>query len=138
MNDIRIDKWLWAVRLFKTRSAAAEACSKGRIMLQGRTVKPSRLLKRGDVVEVKRPPIVYSFQVIELTDKRMGAKMVPQYLKDVTPPEQYEILELNRVSAFVDRPKHTGRPTKRERRKLDEFMSDISGNQLFDLGDDSD
>ncbi|GAP71748.1 heat shock protein 15 [Candidatus Symbiothrix dinenymphae] len=118
----RIDKWLWAVRLFKTRSLAAEECNKGRVSVNGVAAKPSRAVKVGDVVDVKKPPVTYSFRVLELTNNRVGAKLVATYLEDVTPPEQYEILELQKISGFVDRARGTGRPTKKERRELDEFL----------------
>lgn len=121
MGEVRIDKWMWATRIFKTRTIASEACKKGRIMIGGTTVKSSRCIKAGDVIQVRKPPVTYSFKVLELTEKRMGAKLVPQFLENVTPPEQYEILELNRISGFVNRAKGTGRPTKKDRRELVEF-----------------
>lgn len=113
MDEVRIDKWLWAVRIFKTRTAAAEACKKGRVMIGDLPVKPSRMIRTGDVVQVRKPPVTFSFKVLGLTDKRMGAKLVPQFMENVTPPEQYEILELNKISGFVDRQRGTGRPTKK-------------------------
>lgn len=121
MNEVRIDKWLWAVRIFKTRTVAAEACKKNRIHIQNVPVKPSRVVRAGDVIQVRKPPITYSFKVLELSDKRMGAKLVPQFMENVTTPDQYEILELNKISGFIDRQRGTGRPTKKERRDIDEF-----------------
>lgn len=121
MAEVRIDKWMWATRIFKTRTIASEACKKGRIMIGGTTVKSSRCIKVGDVIQVRKPPVTYSFKVLELTEKRMGAKLVAQFLENVTPPEQYEILEMNRISGFVNRAKGTGRPTKKDRRELVEF-----------------
>lgn len=112
-NEVRIDKWLWAVRLFKTRSISIEAIKKGRISVKGVTVKPSRMIRIGDVIEVRRPPITYSFEVLNLTENRMGAKLVPEFMKDVTSPSQLEILELSKMSGFVDRARGTGRPTKK-------------------------
>lgn len=123
MNEVRIDKWLWATRVFKTRSIAADACKKGRVLMRGTPVKPSAMVKVGDVVQVRKPPITFSFEVLALTQNRMGAKLVPDYLKNVTPPEEYEVLELQRISGFVDRAKGTGRPTKKERRDLEQFVS---------------
>lgn len=123
-NEVRIDKWLWAVRLFKTRSLAIEACKKGRIMIQSTTIKPSRMIKVGDIIQIKRPPITYSFEVLALTEKRMGAKLVPEFMKDVTPKSEYDILELSKVSGFVDRQRGMGRPTKKDRRDLDGFIDD--------------
>jgi ribosome-associated heat shock protein Hsp15 len=121
MNEVRIDKWMWAVRIFKTRTIAVEACKKGRISINNVTIKPSRMIRTGDVIEVRKPPVTYSFKVLDLTENRMGAKLVPQYLENVTPPEQYEILELSKISGFINRAKGTGRPTKKDRRSLDEF-----------------
>lgn len=121
MNEVRIDKWMWATRIFKTRTIAVEACNKGRISINNVTVKPSRMIKVGDVIDVRKPPITYSFKVLDLTASRMGAKSVPLFLENVTPPEQYEILELNKISGFINRAKGTGRPTKKDRRNLDDF-----------------
>lgn len=131
MEEVRIDKWLWAVRIFKTRTIAADVCKKGRVMMDGVAVKPSRNIHRGDVIQVKKPPITLSFKVLDLTDKRMGAKLVSQFMENVTPPEEYEILELNRISGFVDRQKGSGRPTKKERRDLEQFSQSFD----FDLPD---
>ena len=122
MNEVRIDKWMWATRIFKTRTIAVEACKKNRVMINDVAVKPSRMIKVGDIIQVRKPPITYSFKVLRLIQNRMGAKLVPEYLENVTPPEQYEILELNKISGFVGRTKGTGRPTKKDRRNLDEFQ----------------
>ncbi|MGI6573486.1 MAG: RNA-binding S4 domain-containing protein [Fermentimonas sp.] len=129
MDEVRVDKWLWAVRIFKTRTIAADACKKGRVMIDQVVVKPSRNLRVGDVIEVRKAPITFSFKVLALTDKRMGAKLVQQFMENVTPPEQYEILELNKISGFVDRQRGTGRPTKKERRDLEQFT------RSFDVDD---
>lgn len=125
MEEVRIDKWLWAVRIFKTRTAASEACKKGRVLIGGTAVKPSRNIRVGEVIKVRKPPVTYSFKVLGLAEKRMGARLVSEYMENVTPPEQYELLELNRISGFVDRQRGTGRPTKKERRDLDQFADDI-------------
>ena len=125
MEEVRIDKWLWAVRIFKTRTAASEACKKGRALIGGTAVKPSRNIRVGEVIKVRKPPVTYSFKVLGLAEKRMGARLVSEYMENVTPPEQYELLELNRISGFVDRQRGTGRPTKKERRDLDQFADDI-------------
>lgn len=122
MNEVRIDKWMWATRIFKTRTIAVEACKKGRVMIQNVTVKPSRMIKKGDVLQVRKPPVVYSFKVLDLTDKRMGAKLVEQFLQNVTTPDQLEILELQKIEGFVNRARGTGRPTKKERRDMEEFI----------------
>ena len=118
---VRIDKWLWAVRVFKTRTIASEACKKGRVLIDNNSVKSSRMIRVGDIVQVKKPPVTYSFKVVEISQKRMGAKLVPDFMENVTPPEEYEILEMNKLSGFVDRQRGTGRPTKKERRDLEQF-----------------
>lgn len=136
-KEVRIDKWLWAVRIFKTRTIAADACKKNRISIGGVPIKPSKMIRIGDVIEVKRPPVTYSFEVLDLSDKRMGAKLVPGFVKNVTRPEELEILEMNKLSGFVDRARGTGRPTKKDRRELVDFTDDISDfdNWEFDFED---
>ena len=139
MEEIRVDKWLWAVRVFKTRSIATDACKKGRISIAGVTIKPSRVVRVGEVITVRKPPIEYSFRVIQLLGSRVGAKRVAEFMENVTPREQYELLELQRVSGFVDRAKGLGRPTKKDRRDLDQFAEDLpEGMDLFDWDDDWD
>ena len=121
MNEARIDKWMWAVRIFKTRTIAAEACKKGRISINGALAKAARTVKPGDVIQVRKPPVTYSFKVLQPIEKRVGAKLVAEMMENVTTPEQYELLEMSRVSGFVNRAKGTGRPTKKDRRSLEEF-----------------
>ena len=121
MNEVRIDKWMWATRIFKTRTMALEACKKNRVTVNSLAAKPSRMIKAGDTIQVRKPPITYSFKVLNLTENRVGAKLVSNYLENITPPDQYEILELQKISGFVDRARGTGRPTKKERRELDGF-----------------
>ena len=120
--EARIDKWLWAARLYKTRSMAADACKKGQVMMGGVAVKPSRMVKDGDVVEVRKSPATYTYRVLRAIENRVGAKLVPDILEDLTSPEQLELLEMSKISGFVDRARGTGRPTKKERRDLDEFF----------------
>ncbi len=117
----RIDKWLWAARIFKTRSVASDAIKNGRVTIGGSNVKPSHVIKEGDVISVKKPPITYSFKVMACIEQRVGAKLVPMVYENVTDPKQYELLELSRISGFVDRARGTGRPTKKDRRALDAF-----------------
>lgn len=137
MAEARIDKWLWAARIFKTRTIAADACKKGRVTINSAQVKASRMIKPGDVIEVRKSPITYSFKVLQAIEKRVGAKLVKDILEDVTPREQYEILELSKISGFIDRAKGTGRPTKKERRDLDNFtVPEFFGD--FDWDDDDD
>ena len=134
--EARIDKWLWAARIFKTRSLAADACKSGRITLNGAQVKPSRTVKEGDEVGVKKSPVTYTFRVKQAIEKRVGAKLLPDILEDITTPEQYEILEMQRISGFVGRAKGTGRPTKKDRRALDDFAQNASEDMasfLFDF-----
>ena len=133
MAETRIDKWLWAMRVFKTRTVATDACKKGRVTMNGVAVKPSRAIKEGDVIDVKKPPITYKFRVLKLAQNRLGAKLVPEYLENITPQSQYELLEMTRISGFVDRRKGLGRPTKREGRELERFTSDIYDTDGWDF-----
>lgn len=121
-EEARIDKWLWAARIFKTRSIAADACKNGRVTVGGTNVKPSRMAKVGETVSVRKPPITYSFKILQAIEQRVGAKLIPQVYENVTTPDQYELLEMTRISGFVDRARGTGRPTKKERRSLDAFI----------------
>ena len=125
MNEARIDKWLWAARIFKTRSIAADACKNGRVTIGGMNVKPSRPVKCGEVVSVRKPPITYSFRVLKCIEQRVGAKLVPEVYENVTDPKQYELLEMSRISGFVDRQRGTGRPTKKDRRAMDAFIDPV-------------
>ncbi|MDY5858593.1 MAG: RNA-binding S4 domain-containing protein [Porphyromonas sp.] len=137
MSEVRVDKWLWAVRVFKTRSLATDACKMSRVSINGQLAKPSRTVKIGDVVGVRKPPIEFSFRVLQVLNNRVGAKLVPVYMENVTPREQYEILELQRISGFVDRAKGLGRPTKKERRSLDQFMDAMpAGLDFLDWDED--
>lgn len=140
MNEARIDKWLWAARIFKTRSMAIAACKKGQVSMKGAQLKPSRTVKPGDIVEVRKPPVTYSFKVKQAIEKRVGAKLIPEILENVTPPEQYQILEMSRMSGFVNRARGTGRPTKKDRRDLEEFTApEYAGDLSFDFDlDDGD
>lgn len=138
-NDTaRIDKWLWASRIFKTRSIAAAACKNGRVTVNGTYVKPAHMIKAGETVSVKKPPITYSFKVIQCIEQRVGAKLVPQIYENVTDPKQYEILEMSRISGFVGRARGTGRPTKKERRSLDAFIEPAMFGFEDDFEDDFD
>lgn len=139
-SEVRIDKWLWAMRVFKTRSIATDAVKKGRVTMGGVAVKPSRGVKPGDIIDVKKPPITYTFRVKALTENRLGAKLVPEYLENITPQSQYDILEMAKISGFVDRRKGLGRPTKRESRDLAAFReSEYSADNFFlDWDDDED
>lgn len=140
MGEARIDKWMWATRIFKTRTIAAEACKKGRVTIGGSQIKASRMIRPGDVVQVKKSPIIYSFKVLQPIEKRVGAKLVSEYMENVTTPDQYEILEMSKISGFVDRARGTGRPTKKDRRTLEDFtdpedMDDFDFEFDFDSKD---
>lgn len=136
-QEERVDKWLWAMRVFKTRTIATDACKKGRVMIGASAVKPSRTIKPGDIIEVRKPPITYSFRVKAVTGNRLGAKLVPEYLENITPQSQYELLEMTRISGFVDRRKGLGRPTKRDSRELSRFREDTYADTYYlDFEDD--
>lgn len=138
-TEERIDKWLWCMRVFKTRTIATDACKKGRVTMGGVAVKPSRNIKIGEVVDVKKPPITYTFKVLAIPNGRLGAKLVPEYLENLTPQSQYDILEMSRISGFVDRNKGMGRPTKREGRELSRFKEETYADAFFlDWEDDDD
>ena len=124
MSGTRIDKYLWSVRVYKTRSLATEACKKGKVMIGDMPVKPSRSIEEGEVVQVKKPPVVHSYRVLAPLQKRVGAKLVPDYMEDVTPQKELDKLKLQ-DDFFVKRDRGAGRPTKKERRLLDK----LKGNQ---------
>ena len=137
MATARLDKWLWAVRLFKTRSTAAEACKKGRISVNGAQAKAAHTVKVGDEVSVRKPPITYTFRIKQAIEKRIGAKLVTEMLDNITAPDQMEILEMSKISGFVNRAKGTGRPTKKDRRELEDFAQPVFWGDM-DLDDDAD
>lgn len=122
MDDIRLDKYLWAVRIFKTRSDAAEAIRNNRVTVNGGYCKPSREVREGDIVTVKRMPVVYTYKVTGLVSSRQSAKNVPDYCINITPQEELEKLTAPRETVFVFRERGTGRPTKKERREIDALM----------------
>ena len=141
-NEARIDKWLWAARIYKTRSVAADACKNGRVTVGGANAKPSRMIKVGDTVSVRKSPVTYSFKVLDLAASRMGAKLVPQYMAHVTPSDQLQLMEMLRLDKKNARAKGTGRPTKKERRDLESFVDDtpyfIGGEEFDGFFDDDD
>ncbi|MBN2481828.1 MAG: RNA-binding S4 domain-containing protein [Bacteroidales bacterium] len=121
-DKVRLDKWLWSVRMYKTRNKATEACRKGRIMINGTEAKPSREIKRGDTVFIRKLPVVYTIRVKELVENRLPAKRIQEFYEDITNPEELEKLKLKDM-AFFKRDRGTGRPTKRERRLLNEIIN---------------
>lgn len=138
--DARIDKFLWSVRIYKTRTIAAEAIKKGRISMGGSQVKASRTVKAGDTVDVRVPPATRSFKIIDIPRSRVGAKLVPNYITEVTAPDQLEIIELQKLAASMNRQKGLGRPTKKDRRDIDSYFGDIADEFApdFDWDDDDD
>ena len=120
-NTVRIDKWLWAVRVFKSRSLASEACKKGKVSIDNIEVKPSREVKVGDVIFVRDAPVTYHYKVLALSGKRMGAKLVPDFMENITPAKNLEIFEMQKNMQWSNREKGTGRPTKKDRRDLNQF-----------------
>ena len=122
MEDIRLDKYLWAVRIFKTRSDAADAVRNNRVTVNNSYAKPSREVKIGDIIAVRRQAVTYQYKVLDLVSSRQGAKLVPQYCLDITPQEELDKLNVPRETIFVFRDRGTGRPTKKERRELDSLM----------------
>lgn len=120
---MRIDKWLWAVRIFKTRSLATDFCKKGRVAIGDIPVKPSRQIQPGEVVAVRKPPVNYTYRITALTNNRVSAKIAMDFVQDLTPEEELEKLKTIHESAFFIRERGAGRPTKKERRDIDKFQS---------------
>lgn len=138
-DTARIDKWLWAARVFKTRAMAADACKNNRVTINGVNVKPSHMIKRGEIINVKKPPVTYSYRILDCIEQRVGAKLLVNIYENVTDQKQYELLEMNRISGFVNRARGTGRPTKKERRALDSFVDPSLTDWDEDLeGEDKD
>lgn len=129
----RIDKWLWAIRVYKTRSLAADACKANRITVNGVIVKPSRDIKEGDLIVVKKLPVLYTYKVIEPISNRQPAKNVPLYAQDLTPQTELDKLK-QKLTVNISRDPGTGRPTKKERRDIDDLM----GSFYDDLDEDID
>jgi ribosome-associated heat shock protein Hsp15 len=125
-KSVRIDKYLWAVRLFKTRSLATSACRMGRIMINDLAVKPSRDIEGGEVITVKKPPVTFRYKVKALTENRVSARLVSDYIEDMTPDSERIKGEINRSGSTGFRKKGTGRPTKKERRVIDRMKDDYS------------
>jgi len=133
-SNIRMDKWLWAVRIFKTRSMAADACKKGKVLIDDSNVKPSHTVKIGQIISVKQPPLLRTFKVIGLVEKRLPAKLVENFMEELTPPEEFDKIKLIRSTAVGIRDRGTGRPTKKERRDIEK----LSSNDWVELTPDDD
>jgi ribosome-associated heat shock protein Hsp15 len=127
-ENIRIDKFLWAVRIYKTRSLASEACRKGKVLINNVLIKPSRLVTANETISVKKLPIIHTFIIIEPIGNRVSAKMVPLYLKDTTPEEEKAKLINRELAGFGYRERGTGRPTKKERRTIDKLKGDLNSH----------
>lgn len=128
MTEVRIDKYLWSIRVYKTRTEATTACNGGKVRLNGADTKPSKPVKVGDTIVVRKGPVTYTFKVLQLIDKRQGAKLVPQYAENLTPEEELAKLHAPVETFFLKRDRGTGRPTKKDRRQMDdlwEFLSDV-------------
>ena len=121
-ENVRVDKWLWAVRIYKTRSQATDACRKGHVSIDDLPVKPSRLIHSGETIKVRKASIVRSFKVLALAEKRMSAKLVEKFMEDITSPEELELLQIQKHMRWSTREKGEGRPTKKDRRELDDFF----------------
>ena len=126
------------MRVFKTRTIATDAAKKGRVLMGGVAVKPSRGVRVGDVIDVRKPPVTYTFRVKALTENRLGAKLVPDYVENITPQSQYDILEMAKIAGFVDRRKGLGRPTKRDGRMINRFKEEATDEFFLDWEDDDD
>ncbi len=123
-SEVRVDKWLWAVRIFKSRSQATEACRKGRVAVNDSEAKPGRSVRRGDIVTVRKDHITYTFRVTGILEKRVSAKLAAENMEDLTPPEEMERRKVTHSRPAIFRPKGLGRPTKKERRLLDRLRGE--------------
>lgn len=136
--EVRVDKYLFAMRIYKTRSIAADACKNGRIKMNGVELKPSRVFHVGDVFTVRKGAITYTYRILQLCEHRLGAKLVPDYLRDETSPEQLELLQLARLAGQTGRDRGTGRPTKKDRREIESFISSDYDADLDEWDDEDD
>ena len=125
MEEVRIDKYLWSIRVYKTRSEATDACKGGKIRLNGGDVKPSKTVKVGDVLVARKGPVTYTYKVLQLVDKRQGARLVPVYAENLTPQEELDKLRAPVETFFLKRDRGAGRPTKKDRRQMDELWESL-------------
>ena len=132
MEELRIDKYLWAIRVYKTRTDATDACKGGKVRINGADTKPSKLVKPGDMLVARKGAVTYTYKVIQLIDKRQGAKLVPNYAENLTPPEELAKLRAPVETFFLKRDRGAGRPTKKDRRQMEDLWSNLS----FDVPDD--
>lgn len=129
--EARLDKWLWAARIFKTRTLASDACKNNRVTINGALSKPARSVKVGDEIGVRKSPITYTFRIKQAIEKRVGAKLLPDVYENITAADQYELLEMSKISGFVNRAKGMGRPTKKDRREMEEFTAPMFFDDNF-------
>ena len=132
MTEVRIDKYLWSIRVFKTRSEATDACKGGKIRINGADTKPSKMVKVGDTIVARKGAVIYTYKVLDLIDKRQGPKLVPNYAENLTPPEELAKLRAPIETFFLKRDRGAGRPTKKDRRQMEALWDDLS----FDVPDD--
>lgn len=125
MDSVRLDKYLWAIRVFKTRSDATDACNGNKVRLNGVPAKPSKAVRPGDAIDVRKGSALFSYRVLQLTESRMGAALVEQYADNLTPESELEKLHAPRETIVLQRDRGTGRPTKKDRRQLDELMDNM-------------
>ena len=130
MDSVRIDKYLWAIRVYKTRSEATDACSGNKVKIAGVNAKPSKAVKIGDVIEVRKGPALFSFKVLQLSENRMGAQLVPDYAEDLTPESERAKAHAPKEAVVLMRDRGAGRPTKKDRRELDALRGMLSGDDL--------
>ena len=134
-EETRIDKYLWAIRVFKTRSDATDACKGGKVRVNGADIKPSKNVRTGDVISVRKGAVTYTYRVIAVIDKRQGAKLVPQYAENITPEEELAKLKAPVETFFLKRDRGSGRPTKKERRQMDSLWDSLSIDVPDDIAD---
>lgn len=127
-DSIRIDKYIWAIRCFKTRSEATEACKGNKVQIGGQPVKPSREVRIGDIIQVRKGPVQYTYKVLQLAENRMGAQLVPDFAENLTPESELARLKAPVETFFVRRERGTGRPTKKERRELDALWDEFDND----------
>lgn len=132
MEELRIDKYLWSIRVYKTRTDATDACKGGKVRINGADTKPSKSVKVGDVITARKGSVTYTYKVLELIDKRQGAKLVPRYAENLTPQEELDKLRAPVETFFLKRDRGAGRPTKKDRRQMEDLWSNLS----FDVPDD--
>ena len=132
MDELRIDKYLWSIRVYKTRTDATDACKGGKVRVNGSDIKPSKGVKVGDMITARKGAVVYTYKVLELIDKRQGAKLVPRYAENLTPQEELDKLRAPIETFFLKRDRGAGRPTKKDRRQMEDLWSNLS----FDVPDD--